>query len=82
MPIYEFRCLNCNEINEFLFVTSNDAKEMACPQCGSLELERVMSTSNFSINGSGGKVQTGANAATRNCASGSCTTLEIPGKYE
>lgn len=80
MPIYEFRCLNCNEINEFLFTSADETKEMVCPHCGNGELERVMSTSNFSMGGPGARPQT--NAATRNCASGSCTTLEIPGKYE
>ena len=77
MPIYEFRCLACHEIFEFIFTSSDDNREMICPHCQSEDLERLLSTTNFSIAGSQGKAR--ATATTRNCQTGTCSTLEIPG---
>ena len=77
MPIYEFRCLKCNECFELLVVKRNEPVEMRCPHCKSEEFERVLSVSNHSIRGgSGGE---GPQVQTRSCPSGSCTTLELPG---
>ena len=77
MPIYEFKCLNCGEITEFLFTSSDDQKEIQCPSCAQGDLERVMSTTNFSIASDSSKAQT--QATCKSCGDGSCTTLEIPG---
>ena len=77
MPIYEFRCLKCNECFELLVINRNDPVQMCCPKCNSEEFERVLSVSNHSISGgSGGQ---GPQAQTRSCPSGSCTTLDLPG---
>ena len=77
MPIYEFRCLECNNVTEFLFVNSNDAHEIKCPNCGGEDMEKVMSTSSYSMAPSPGAPR--ASSTTKKCASGSCSTLEIPG---
>lgn len=79
MPIYEFKCLNCGEIVEFLFTSSDDQQEVKCPACAHDELERVLSTTNFSIASGGGKSHSHTQATTKSCGEGSCTTLEIPG---
>ncbi len=76
MPIYEFKCLKCNELFEFLAVRSEDAVEMRCPHCGAEEFERVMSTTHYAMPSSGGQ---GASKQTRTCSGGSCTTYDIPG---
>jgi putative FmdB family regulatory protein len=77
MPIYEFKCLKCNECFEILFTSSQETAEMKCSHCDSLEIERVLSSTNFSVaSGSGG---TGPSAQTRSCSSGSCTSYDIPG---
>ena len=77
MPIYEFRCLKCNECFELLVVNHNESVEMRCPNCKSEEFERVLSVSSHSIRGgSGGE---GPRVQTRSCPSGSCTTLDLPG---
>ena len=34
MPIYEFKCLKCNECFEILVISSEDSVEMRCPACG------------------------------------------------
>jgi putative FmdB family regulatory protein len=76
MPIYEFKCLKCNEYFEILFTSSKDTAELKCNKCDSQEIERVLSSTNFSVNSSG---SAGASAQTRNCSSGSCSTFDIPG---
>lgn len=77
MPIYEFKCLKCGELSEMLFKSSDEQIEIKCSSCGSVNLERVISTTNFSI--SGGPRAAKAKSQSRTCGSGSCTTYEIPG---
>jgi len=77
MPIYEFKCLKCNECFEILFTGSQDTAELKCAKCDCREIERVMSSTNFSVSsGSGGS---GTSCQTRSCSSGSCSTFDIPG---
>ncbi len=77
MPIYEFRCLRCNECFELLVMNIQDTVEMCCPACHSEEFERVMSATAHHV--AGGSNSTGISSRTRNCSSGSCTTYDIPG---
>jgi len=77
MPIYEFRCLQCNECFEILVINRDEPVQMHCPKCKSEEFERVLSVSNHSIGGGSGGRQ--PQMQTRSCPSGSCTTLDIPG---
>ncbi|MBW1666912.1 MAG: zinc ribbon domain-containing protein [Deltaproteobacteria bacterium] len=51
MPIYEYRCKSCGAISEFLTGVGKD-EPISCKQCGSFEMERVLSVSSFSF-GSG-----------------------------
>ena len=79
MPIFEFKCIQCNEVFEFLFLSEEDKKEMKCPKCSSEDLERVMSTTNFSVKGSSSATSQ-PSMSCRTCGSGSCGTIEIPGR--
>jgi putative FmdB family regulatory protein len=45
MPIYEFRCLKCDECFELLVINKSDRVEMQCPACQSEDFERVLSAS-------------------------------------
>ncbi len=78
MPIYEFKCLKCEEFFELILMNKNEEAELKCPECGSEKFERVISTTNFSM-GSGSGNKPPANSQTRSCSSGSCTTYNIPG---
>ncbi len=82
MPIYEFRCLECNELFEILFTSALDKAEMVCAKCGAKTIERVLSSTNYSMGGSSSASKSGATSTTKTCGSDSCTTLEIPGRYE
>ena len=78
MPIYEFKCLKCQEFFELLIMNSDDEVKLQCPKCNSEEFERVLSSTNFNM-GSGIKGNQGADVTTRTCSSGTCTTYDIPG---
>ena len=78
MPIYEFKCLECNNTFEKLFFNSNEKVELSCPQCKSQSFERVVSESSYAMGaGPGGKQ---ARIETKSCGpSNKCMTLDIPG---
>lgn len=77
MPIYEFKCLDCNEFFEVLVTRSEEDVEMACPKCKSETFERVLSATGYMMaDGGPGK---GLKKENRQCSGGSCTTYELPG---
>ena len=47
MPIFEYRCQNCGQTNEFLVLGKHEA--LHCRQCGSEDLKKLMSAANTSI---------------------------------
>lgn len=77
MPIYEFRCLQCGEVFELLAVKSGDDVDIRCPQCKGEEIERVMSRVSF--NTSGSDSGSTPSLVQRQCSSGSCQTVTLPG---
>jgi putative FmdB family regulatory protein len=79
MPIYEFRCLACNECFEILVLGRKDEVEMRCPKCRSEDFERVMSRTGYAMGPGATKDSPGPRTQTRSCSQGSCTTWEIPG---
>ena len=79
MPIYEFKCLKCDEYIELLIMGPNDDHvEMKCSKCGSRDLERILSTTSHSI-AAGSEAKSQAGTQTRTCSGGSCTTWNLPG---
>jgi putative FmdB family regulatory protein len=46
MPIFEYQCKECMTVSEFL-IGIGSKEPIACKTCGSLEMERVLSTSFF-----------------------------------
>lgn len=79
MPIYEFRCLKCNDCFEVLVTRSDEEVDMACPKCQSEDFERVMSCTNFQMGAGGASGGVGVKTENRECSSGSCTTWEVGG---
>ncbi len=78
MPIYEFKCLKCEEYFELLVMNQDEELDLKCPKCKSEEFERIISTTNYAMGDSSGKNQK-VSSKTRTCSTGSCTTYEIPG---
>ncbi len=80
MPIYEFRCAGCGNIQEFILTGSNQEVEMKCRECGGEDLERVLSSTNYAMGSSGSSQNSGPSATTRTCGPGqSCTSITLPG---
>lgn len=79
MPIFEFKCLKCEEYFEWLVMNDEEKIRMKCPECGAEDFERIMSTTNYSLADNSSKATTGTSAKTRTCSGGSCTTYDIPG---
>jgi len=61
MPIFEYRCEKCENRFEQLVFRSSDKPD--CPNCGSQEVEKMVST--FASNAIAGHSASG-------CSSGSC----------
>lgn len=78
MPIYEFKCLKCNDIFELLLMNKSQSLKLQCPKCHSEDLERIISAAGYAM-GSGNNPRKGAISQSRTCPSGSCTTYDIPG---
>ncbi|MGQ0794291.1 MAG: FmdB family zinc ribbon protein [Deltaproteobacteria bacterium] len=45
MPLYEYRCSDCQKGFDALVLSSDD--EVNCPECGSVKLEKLFSTFGF-----------------------------------
>ena len=78
MPLFDFLCSDCGEINEILITTSSDQPE--CRYCGSLNLQKLISAhsslsgaNRSSFPGSGDTACCGSNPGQAGCAGpGSC----------
>jgi putative FmdB family regulatory protein len=78
MPLYEFKCLKCQEFIELLVMKKDEEVEPKCPECGCEDLERVLSTTSYSM-GNGAGTSKRVQSRSRTCGSGTCTTYDIPG---
>lgn len=78
MPIYEFKCLKCEEFFELLVMNQDEEVELKCPQCSSDDFERVLSSTRYNVGTRSGD-SGGVSSQTRTCSSGSCTTYTLPG---
>lgn len=78
MPIYEFRCADCETIQEIIVSNSDsDNLEMKCKSCDCPVLERVMSTVSYTMGRSKGSPA--PSVSTKNCGGNTCGTINIPG---
>ena len=74
MPIYEFRCTDCGQVAEVLVRTSLEKETPACPECGSRQLERLISAPNIPKETASGSLRCGRDTT---CC-GSSTPCERP----
>lgn len=88
MPIFEFKCTECEEFFEVIVMGSSDDQSVGCPKCQSQEFQRVVSKTNYAVKGSGGsstacssggKGSQGLQTQERQCSGGTCKTYTIPG---
>ena len=43
MPVYEYKCKDCGTVSEYLVGVSSEQPEMICSDCGSEDLNRMIS---------------------------------------
>lgn len=43
MPIYEFKCNNCDTVTEVITSVSGSKDGFSCSQCGSSDIEKLLS---------------------------------------
>ncbi|MCU0577920.1 MAG: zinc ribbon domain-containing protein [Desulfobacterota bacterium] len=79
MPIFEFICDHCSKTFELLAVRTEDQVPTVCPYCQSPEISRALSRVNLGARSSSGEAASLPSVDSRNCAGGSCTTINIPG---
>jgi putative FmdB family regulatory protein len=77
MPIFEFKCLECGEIFERLFLGSNDQVDLSCPKCKAENCHRVVSAANYSMARGAGDPK--PKLTTKSCGGNQCMTLDLPG---
>ncbi|MBD3261428.1 MAG: hypothetical protein GF334_07065 [Candidatus Altiarchaeales archaeon] len=53
MPVYEFKCENCESIFEVTCLIKERNEPRACPECSSENTERVISLCSFVLKGDG-----------------------------
>lgn len=79
MPIYEFRCVRCGNVEEILIISSNEKIEFRCNQCGGEEFERIVSRTSHFVKPSSSSGE-GPSVTNRSCSPGSsCSTITLPG---
>ena len=65
MPIFEYKCKDCGSLFEVLHKTVSGATEVSCPECNSLNNQKLISA--FStLNSSGSSFEGG-------CPGGNCS---------
>ena len=82
MPIYEFVCQECQNLVELLVRKPSEEVELRCSACGSGDLQRVVSRVNSVVTGGGHDGCAGSSGPgleERNCPTGNCSTLTLPG---
>ncbi len=78
MPIFEFRCLECTNLFEKMFLSSDERADIECPECRSMSFERVVSKTSYlmGMRSGGSKPK----ITSKTCSSGnSCMSFDIPG---
>ncbi len=64
MPIYEYQCNNCDHrLEEFQKIS--DSPLIDCPKCGKSSLEKVISSTQFQLKGTGWYVTDFKNSGTK-----------------
>ncbi|MCX7795968.1 MAG: zinc ribbon domain-containing protein [bacterium] len=73
MPLYEYKCLDCN--SKFEVLIKDLSEEIACENCGSKNIKRLISAFSFATTGdSGVRITSGSSCST--CSSKSCSACK------
>ena len=78
MPIYEYKCKECENTFEYLTIGGKEPKN--CPKCESKQITKLISSCGFFTKGSGGEtIKSAASPASAcgSCSSTSCSTCGV-----
>ncbi len=78
MPIFEFKCLQCEKEFEVLLKSKEEIYQVRCKACGSEKVERLLSIVHSVLKGNF-KGEKPRIAESHSCSTGTCTHLELPG---
>lgn len=53
MPIYEYVCVDCSNIFEYLVLSKDDEIECVCPVCFSKSISKQIGKTTFQLKGDG-----------------------------
>ena len=73
MPLYEFRCEQCEHVIERLCRMGSNGKGLKCPKCGGGKLRRLMSVFAARTKGEGGSTSS-VGSSCASCTSGNCAS--------
>lgn len=48
MPIYDYKCIECGKITEFL-LTDSVSQSIRCPECGNQNMEKLISAASYIV---------------------------------
>jgi putative FmdB family regulatory protein len=71
MPIYEYKCMDCNK--EFEYLVFGHDQDIICPECEKTNVERMMSACSFKSSGNYSPAG-GTSSGCSSCSSGNCST--------
>ena len=60
MPIYEYVCRDCKKHFEVLTTSSGSGDTVKCPECGSLDVTKTISATNFRMGSGRPSIPSGA----------------------
>jgi putative FmdB family regulatory protein len=77
MPVYDYRCTNCNSAYDVFHKGKEKMEDILCPKCGSNEYKKLMSAPSISMGSSSGGCETGncgidSGSFGGGCAGGMC----------
>jgi len=78
MPLYEYRCADCDVVFEKLRPMSQADVPVACPHCGGMNTSRMLSLFAAVSKGEGGETHSIAGSSScSSCTATSCSTCGL-----
>jgi len=72
MPIFEYRCSECNNKFDVLHKSSSSNEEVICPKCSSKKNKKLLSTFSASFVEGGSDFSSSSYSNDSSCSTGTC----------
>ena len=73
MPVYDYRCLDCDATYDVLHKVKEIKDDIVCPSCGSRNSKKLMSVTAVSMgSGSPSSSSSGSSCDSGTCCGGAC----------